>query len=88
MGCVPRNRLWGDLLALGPIFDDGTETTYLVSASLFLLSRSWPVCAPLSFAFIMPSDCLVGKTASLFCIAISEVQIQIVVNVLPELQTS
>ena len=37
---------------------------------------------------MIPSDCLVGKTASLFCIAISEVQIQIVVNVLPELQTS
>lgn len=36
----------------------------MVRASLLRFSRLWPVSAPLSFAFIRPSDCRVGKTAS------------------------
>lgn len=40
------------------------QQTYLVRASLFLFNKLWPVSAPLSFAFISPRDCRVGKTAS------------------------
>jgi len=40
------------------------ERAYFVSASLFRLSKLWPVSAPLSLAFIKPRDCRVGKTGS------------------------
>lgn len=40
-------------------------SAYFVKASLLRFNKLWPVSAPLSFAFINPSDCLVGKTASL-----------------------
>jgi hypothetical protein len=46
-------------------FSNGRKNrTYFVRASLFFLSKLWPVSAPLSFAFMIPSDCRVGKTAS------------------------
>lgn len=66
---VPRKRL--RCMSISTVWwapqrvKDGTA--YLVSASLFLFSKLWPCSAPLSFDFIMPSDCRVGKTASLSC---------------------
>jgi hypothetical protein len=42
----------------------GSVDAYLVKASLFRLSRSWPVWAPLSLLFIRLSDWRVAKTAS------------------------
>jgi hypothetical protein len=42
-----------------------TWEAYLVRASLFRFSRSWPIWAPLSLLFISPSDWRVAKTASL-----------------------
>jgi hypothetical protein len=42
----------------------GCVHAYLVKASLFRLSKSWPVWAPLSLLFIRLSDWRVAKTAS------------------------
>jgi hypothetical protein len=71
---VPRKRLGegvGVSRMLCSAVDCGMGSwkgTYLVRASLFLLSRLCPVSAPLSLAFMMPKDCRVGNTASRSCV--------------------
>lgn len=54
-------------------FDVISKETYLVRASLLRFNRLCPVSAPFSFAFMIPSDCRVGKTASRSCYEASSV---------------